>query len=182
MDYYKKGIVRKPVPAVKVLDEFIEAGLSKAWTYYFCGSWEDVPNRFFTMPLGRVRIIGIIAYVYDLEGFLHWGYNFWFSDDSRFPINPFVTTDADCAFPSGDAFLVYPGANGPLDSIRHEALADGMQDYQLLQLLEQKLGREKVLELIHEDLEYTISIKRYPYHIEWFEDFTRKIIESIKLN
>lgn len=184
LDFYRKNIVKTPVPAVTSLDEFVEAGLKNPWTYYFCGSWEEVPNRFFTMPLARVRILGIIAYVYDMEGFLHWGYNFWNSDYSRFPINPFATTDADHAFPSGDAFLVYPGADGPLDSIRHEALADGMQDYRLLQLAENICGRENVLQMLHKNLDYMINIKEYPLNEEWFTDLHSrlfKIIENEKL-
>jgi hypothetical protein len=131
------------------------------------------------MPLSRVRVIGIIAYVYGMEGFLHWGYNFWNSDFSRFPINPFVTTDADHAFPSGDAFLVYPGADGPLDSIRHEALADGMQDYRLLQLVEQHLGREETLKILHESLGYQITIRNYPLKPEWFADLHSHIFDII---
>jgi hypothetical protein len=174
--------VKIPVPCVNKLDEFVDAGLKNPWTYYFCGSWEDVPNRFFTMPLSRVRVLGIIAYVYNLEGFLHWGYNFWNSDFSRFPINPFVTTDADHAFPSGDAFLVYPGADGPLDSIRHEALADGMQDYQLLQLAEEVCGREELLRLLHKGLDYRITIKNYPLKPEWFRDLHLRIFNVLEKN
>lgn len=177
VDFYRKNIVKIPIPSVAKLDEFIESGLERPWTYYFCGSWDKVPNRFFTMPLARVRVIGIIAYVYDLEGFLHWGYNFWNSDFSRFPINPFVTTDADHAFPSGDAFLVYPGADGPLDAIRHEALADGMQDYRILQLVEEFCGREEVLRIIHEGLDYWINIKNYPLQIEWFNNLHSRLFE-----
>ena len=180
LDFYRKNIVKTPVPSVTSLDEFVEAGLEKPWTYYFCGSWEEVPNRFFTMPLARVRIIGIIAYVYNMEGFLHWGYNFWNSDHSRFSINPFVTTDADHAFPSGDAFLVYPGADGPLDSIRHEALADGMQDYRLLQLTEDICGREEVLQMLHKNLDYKINIKEYPLNEQWFTDLHSRLFKIIK--
>jgi hypothetical protein len=182
LDFYRKDIVKIPVPCVNKLDEFVDAGLKNPWTYYFCGSWEDVPNRFFTMPLSRVRVLGIIAYVYNLEGFLHWGYNFWNSDFSRFPINPFVTTDADHAFPSGDAFLVYPGADGPLDSIRHEALADGMQDYQLLQLAEEVCGREELLRLLHKGLDYRITIKNYPLKPEWFRDLHLRIFNVLEKN
>jgi hypothetical protein len=179
LDFYRKDIVKTPIPCVANLDEFIEAGLKNPWTYYFCGSWEDFPNRFFTMPLSRVRIIGIIAYVYNMEGFLHWGYNFWNSDFSRFPINPFITTDADHAFPAGDAFLVYPGTDGPLDSIRHEALADGIQDYRLLQLTEELCGREEVLRMLHEGLDYKIDIRNYPLKAEWFDNLHSRLFETI---
>ena len=179
LDFYQKNIVKIPIPCANKLDEFIEAGLKKPWTYYYCGSWDAVPNRFFTMPLARIRIIGVIAYIYDFEGFLHWGYNFWNSDFSRFPITPFITTDADHAFPSGDAFLVYPGTDGPLDSIRHEALADGMQDYRLLQLAGKFCGREEVLRILHDKLDYQINIKNYPLEFEWFTNLHARLFEII---
>jgi hypothetical protein len=35
----------------------------------------------------------------------------------------------------GDTFLVYPGAEGPIDSIRWEVFAESLQDYALLQTL-----------------------------------------------
>jgi len=35
----------------------------------------------------------------------------------------------------GDTFMVYPGAEGPVDSIRWEVFAESLQDYALLQTL-----------------------------------------------
>jgi hypothetical protein len=35
--------------------------------------------------------------------------------------------------PHGDAYVVYPGDNGPIDSIRWEVFAESLQDYALLQ-------------------------------------------------
>ena len=35
--------------------------------------------------------------------------------------------------PYGDPFVVYPGKDGPLDSIRWEVFAESLQDYALLQ-------------------------------------------------
>jgi hypothetical protein len=35
--------------------------------------------------------------------------------------------------PHGDAFVVYPGDNGPIDSIRWEVFAESLQDYAMLQ-------------------------------------------------
>ena len=50
-------------------------------------------------------------------------------------INPFAVTDGGW-WPSwayGDTFQVYPGEGGPVDSLRWEVWADGLQDYALLQ-------------------------------------------------
>jgi hypothetical protein len=35
--------------------------------------------------------------------------------------------------PYGDPFMIYPGPDGPLDSIRWEVFAESLQDYALLQ-------------------------------------------------
>ncbi len=48
---------------------------------------------------------------------------------------------------------MYPGEEGPVESIRLEVLQEAMQDLRALQLLESLVGRERVLELIEEGLE-----------------------------
>jgi hypothetical protein len=40
---------------------------------------------------------------------------------------------------NGDAFLVYPGADGPVDSIRWETIRDGIEDYDYLALLSERV-------------------------------------------
>ncbi len=39
---------------------------------------------------------------------------------------------------AGDAWIVYPGKEGPLDSIRFEAMRDGIADYELLCQLKER--------------------------------------------
>ena len=112
------------------------------------------------MPLFEHGRMGTLCYVYDLAGFLHWGFNFYYSQYSRRLIDPFACTDADGAFPGGDPFLVYPGENGePLDSIRHEVFFDALQDLRALELLEGKLGREGVLEFLKEGRKESFRMK-----------------------
>lgn len=78
------------------------------------------------MPSARNRIMGVLMYLYRIEGFLHWGYNFYNSMFSIEHIDPFFDTHAGFAFPSGDPFLVYPGADGePWSSIPGRGTAGG---------------------------------------------------------
>ena len=64
---------------------------------------------------------------YQLDGFLHWGYNFYHSQFSTRSIDPYLCTDADGAFPSGDPFLVYPGRDGiPEESQRMMLIDEAM--------------------------------------------------------
>ena len=57
------------------------------------------------MPGNRTRIIGMQIYRYDLDGFLHWGYNFYNSEYSLYPIDPYRCTDAGENFHQEIRFL-----------------------------------------------------------------------------
>ena len=167
-DFYARGLVETPVPGEGSVDAF--AGrVPHLWTYYCCGQFEDeLPNRFFAMPSIRNRILGVLLYKYDCEGFLHWGYNFYFTQLSRREVDPFAETDAGGSFPSGDSFVVYPSADGaPLTSLRQQVFYDGIQDYRALKTVEARLGREAVLRLIEETLG-EIDFSHYPMDPERF--------------
>ncbi len=111
-DFYKEGLVRQPVCAVNHIQPFLEERPEKLWGYYCTAQCVDVTNRFIVLPGCRTRILGVQLYKYRLDGFLHWGYNFYNSEHSLYPIDPYRCTDAGGAFPSGDPFLVYPGKDG----------------------------------------------------------------------
>ncbi len=144
--YYEDGIVTTPVPSETHLEEFLAAGMKERWTYYCCGPTTVYSNRFIHMPSARNRIFGTLLYVYGVEGFLHWGFNFYYSGHSRFLIDPYKCNDSGYFFPGGDAFLVYPGKDGvPEDSIRHEVFYEALQDQRVLEKLGSLIGREKVL-------------------------------------
>ena len=82
-------------------------------------------------------------------------------------MNPFVQTDADRAFPSGDAFLVYPGEEGPIESIRMQVFYEALQDLRALQLLETLIGRERTIALLEEDLASPLTFSEYPHDPTW---------------
>ena len=150
VEYYKQGIVTTPVPSETRLEEFLAAGMKERWTYYCCGPTTVFSNRFIHMPSSRSRIFGALLYVYDIEGFLHWGFNFYYSGLSRYPIDPYRCNDSGFFFPAGDAFMVYPGKDAePEDSIRYEVFYEALQDQRVLQKLESLVGREAVLKELH---------------------------------
>lgn len=176
-EFYTRGLVDIPIPANNHIGEFTELDLPERWTYYCVSQWDQVPNQFAHLPSARNRIMGVLSYVYNLDGFLHWGYNFWFSQLSVFEVDPYSETCAGGGFPPGDAFKVYPGKDGiPEDSIRHEVFYESLQDLAALQLLEKQINRDKVLEFIQSQWNgKTMSMSDYPRESAWLLSFRQKL-------
>ena len=165
---YREGIVEKPVVCCDQLQTFVDQGVTGLWTYYCTVQAIDSPNRFIAMPSARNRILGALLYQYGIEGFLHWGFNFYNAQRSVRQIDPFRVTDADGAFPSGDPFLVYPGPGGtPWESIRGEVLKDAWQDLRLLRLYESRFGRARTLALLRQT-GGDMTFSRYPTGKDFF--------------
>ena len=133
------------------------------------------------MPSARNRILGVQLYLYDIKGFLQWGYNFWNTQFSKKHIDPYAVTDAGLAFPSGDAFLVYPGQDGaPVESIRMLVFQEALQDLRALRLLESLTSRQAVVELIGSLTDTPITFTQYPKEDGWLFAMRRKVNEAIR--
>lgn len=102
--------------------------------YYTVGIYQGsrYPNKTIDMPLIDTRIMHWINYKYDLEGYLHWGWNQWTE-------NPFEAVGMHI----GDGWHVYPVQHGVLNSLRWEQMRNGIQDFEYLWLLEQKICQLK---------------------------------------
>lgn len=162
-EFYRHGLVDKPVPGNNEIEEFLEHGLTEMWTYYCTGQFYEVSNRFMSMPSARNRIYGVQLYKYDIIGILHWGYNFYNTQFSIERINPYEVTDSGNAFPSGDPFLVYPGADRkPEESIRMMVHYEALTDLRALQLLESLTDKAYVMDLIEGSLGEPLTFRRYP--------------------
>jgi len=118
-------------------------------------------------------------YKFDIAGFLHWGYNFYNTQYSLKKIDPYRVTDAGCAFPSGDAFIVYPGEDGPVESLRLELMQQAFQDLRALRLLEESIGRERTLALIEEGLTSPIRFASSPSDAAWLLGERERINDAI---
>ncbi|WP_428769973.1 DUF4091 domain-containing protein [Treponema sp. HNW] len=180
-EFYERGIVENPIPSNDHIQPFIDNKADNLWVYYCVAQSVEVPNRFFAMPCSRNRIMGVLLYLYDIKGFLHWGFNFYNTQYSRKHINPFIVTDCGSEFPSGDAFLVYPADDtGVYSSIRNEIQMEAFADICALQKLETLIGREKVCNIIHEDLDYILTFKKYPIEKEYLTQLRYKINQCIR--
>ena len=177
--FYDRGLVQHPVAANDHIEPFLERQVPGLWAYNCCAQNREVGNRFMAMPSYRNRILGLQLYKYNIMGFLHWGYNFWYSWDSRKQIDPFLVTDADGAFPGGDSFSVYPGADGkPLQSVRMKVFQHALQDMRALELLESLAGREEALRLI--DSDNTLTFRSYPHSAQALLDAREKVNMAVK--
>ena len=70
--------------------------------------------------------------------------------------------------PYGDPFVVYPGPDGPIDSIRWEVLAESLQDYAVLQSA--GIHREDPL------LAPLKSYEDFPKQASWIEAAIQKVL------
>lgn len=179
-DFYKKGLIPHPVTASNHIKTFLENKAKHQWTYYCCSQYKEVGNRFLAMPSYRNRILGLQLYKYDIEGFLHWGYNFYFNQYSRAEINPYITTSSDKAFPSGDPFSVYPVKNGVIPSLRAIIFKEALEDIQICKKLEEFIGKEKVVEMIDNKAGMCLTFSEYPKNNQYVPQLIEEMEKMIK--
>jgi hypothetical protein len=182
--FYEEKLLDVPVVASDHIHMFIEKKVENLWVYYCCAQMGLVSNRSFNMSGSRTRIIGAQMYKFDIKGFLHWGYNHWYSGRSiNQKINPYLVSDASHAFPSGDAFLIYPhpyGDTTPVNSIRIKYMRQAMQDIRALELLESYVGKDKGMELLEED-SVAIDFFHYERDDNWILNMRERLNRAIKL-
>ena len=176
--FFEKGIVDRPVVSTNHIRTFMEHGVKDLWAYYCNSQGIKVANRFMAMPSYRNRILGQQLYKSNLEGLLHWGFNFWFTQYSTRAINPYADTAAGGGFQSGDAFVVYPlDEDGEVVcSLRLYVLNEGFQDMRALRLLEKLTDRETVLELLNE----IDGFEEYPRSNRYILVLREKVNQKIK--
>lgn len=180
--FYKDGLVDVAVCSIKTIDTFLENNVPNLFAYYCCAESGDyLTNRFMSYTSLRQRIIGVQLYINNISGFLQWGYNFYNTVLSDEAIDPYLITDGDGGYQSGDAFIVYPGENGALDSLRHEVFYDGLQDMRLLCTLEKKIGREEVIKLL-DSFGYKKGFRDYPHDEKTFLKLRHRVHQILKNN
>ncbi len=182
IEFYEKGIVTKPVPASNHIRPFLEACVPGLWTYYCVGQFKDVSNAFIAMPSTRTRAIGLQMFKYGIEGFLQWGFNFYNSQYSDYPVNPWITTDGDGFTPAGDCFIVYPAPDGRAwPSIRAKVFKQAVQDMRALEALAEKIGRDETVKLVEEcmgPVEFDVCPKDGDYYFRLRRKVNRLLAEG----
>jgi hypothetical protein len=106
---------------------------AELWYYTCCHPTGRYPNRFLDQSLLKVRVLHWINYLYDLDGYLHWGLNFFHGSDA------YCQEGTSKDLPLGDRAIAYPGTKGLIGSLRFSAQRDGLQDFEYLWVLEDRL-------------------------------------------
>ena len=145
----------------------------EVWFYTCVFPQGEYANRFIEQPLIKTRLLHWINFRYGITGYLHWGYNHWTSD------SPFTHTTrahgGPAYLPAGDPWIVYPGKDGPLDSIRFEAMRDGIADHELLcQLGERDAALAQ--RLVRQHIQ---AFDRYDTDVAQFRATRRELLRSL---
>lgn len=129
-------------PVARILEKRREDP-AKNSTFYLCGDPAH-PNTLTFSPASEIRMIPWLAAYYGLDGYLRWAYNSWSDKDPyNHPVFNFI---------QGDDYYIYPGKEGPVSSIRWELLKEGIEDYELLRLLDSPRSTEAVEQAVrHRD-------------------------------
>jgi hypothetical protein len=101
--------------------------------FYIC-CWPPIPNTFVHSPLVEAELLGWLTYFLKVDGFLRWAFCLW-------PADPWQRVSYRAPdWNAGDMYFVLPGKDGaPVETLRYEGLRAGVQDYELLKLVERSL-------------------------------------------
>jgi len=145
----------------------------EVWFYTACGPNGSYANRFLDLHLLKVRYLHWLNFKYRASGFLEWGYNFW---EQFNPISNIYTTWAVGPLPPGDSYVVYPTPHGVLDSVRWEVERDGIEDYELLKVLQAR-EPEKSEEICSSLIQ---GFDRYVMDVSRFRATRLKLLEALE--
>jgi hypothetical protein len=127
------GLVEIWVPHIDCIDyEFLSDRQKKGeqvWWYICCSAKHPYPNFLVDYPGVDCRVPFWMLFRNGVTGFAYWTVNWWQG-------NLFKDVFAFGGEASGDGLMVYPGQDGPIDSIRWEISRDGMEDFEYLALLQ----------------------------------------------
>ncbi len=147
-----------------------KAAGEKVWFYTCVQPQGEYANRFIDLPLIKTRLLHWINYRYDIDGYLHWGYNFWRP-------HPWDNTADGSKLPGGDTHIVYPAKDslGIVESIRWEAMRDGIEDHELLSQLGEK-NPEAAMELAKK---HVLDFDKYNTDVEAFRATRKTLLEAL---
>jgi hypothetical protein len=180
VEFFKSGLVKTPIANTRVAKEFAQIG-GDVWCYYTGGEVDGgLSNRLLQISRERNRILGVQMYLYNVKGFLHWAYNYYYGQFSHGSFNPFINSCG--GYPNGGtSYFVYPAPEGvAYQSVRQKVFGDGLSDFRALKQLEALGGRAMCEEIINEYFP-ELDFYKSPDTPEVFIEFRRCLNEKIKI-
>ena len=110
----------------------MQARNDEVWWYVCCGPKWPFANYFIDYPSIDHRAFYWQTYALGIQGVLYWGAHYVHQDQ-----NPWQNPLGLVGNANGDGYLLYPHDGGYVPSLRLKILRDGVEDYDLLTLLEQ---------------------------------------------
>ncbi|WJH32958.1 DUF4091 domain-containing protein [Paenibacillus sp. CC-CFT747] len=152
-----------------------QAAGDHVWWYTSVNPKHPFPSYHIDDELLSARLLSWMQKDYGVEGNLFWSTTIFKKYDGKQYVPRDVWTDP-LAFPgaNGDGYLFYPGTqlgiDGPVGTIRLEAIREGMEDYEYLWQLEQHI----------KETASRLGVKDYPVHdsLQFYYDRLYKNIRS----
>ncbi len=144
----------------------------EVWFYTCLAPKGEYANRFIDLPLIKTRILHWINFRYHVPGYLHWGFNRWDVSGDPYGETTGINKESGNILPGGDAWIVYPGRDTLFSSLRLEAMRDGINDYELLKMLEEK-DPEAAASLAHQ---VVFGFHTYETNVENFRTLRKKVL------
>jgi hypothetical protein len=199
------GIVRKYMPGIPILDATQDPNLvgsvdiwcpqvqeyqrdraayeaqhrlgDRIWYYTCCFPGGPWMNRLIDQELLRPVLLGWGGALFDLDGFLHWGFNHYRQDQDPFQQSVLPRHGGGTStLPPGDTHIAYPGEDGPWSSLRLEAHREGFEDFELLRQLKQRDGataRRVLAKAVH-------GFDRYVRTVRQFRSARAALLEALR--
>ena len=162
-----------------------ERGDTVIW--YVCGSGDGDLNTVCFLPAvpgTDKRVLFWQQYQEEIDGILYWRVTFWntnvatkytvdvWADDYLTAKRKFPLAEEG---PTDDGVLLYwhPETGMPVSTLGFESIRDGVEDFQLLKMVEAAVGREKVLS-------YVEQITTDPAQFIHYEDGSTPLLEGLK--
>jgi hypothetical protein len=145
-------------------------GGKEVWWYICISPPHPYANWFIEYPALEPRLLWWMAYQQRVPGFLYYLTNLRHGQSELMRVDGHNKTNwnpASFRTANGDGCFMYSGPDGPISTIRFENLRDGIEDTELLFLLENHLddqgtqGLEYCGELITSLTEYTDDVKQF---------------------
>lgn len=127
------------------MTDWVRSAGKHAWWYPLVGTSWPLPSVFIDDSLLGTRLIGWLQHDLGIEGLLYWSTTIFEKWNGTAYVPRDTWTDPT-GYPktNGDGFLLYPGKqvgiDGPVGTVRAEALRDGLEDLEYLVLWESRIA------------------------------------------